>query len=44
MTLRYSHLSPAHLLAAVERLPQASTYTATRAGTGAEDNLQGSVF
>jgi site-specific recombinase XerD len=30
MTLRYSHLSPAHLLAAVERLPAPPTGTATR--------------
>jgi Phage integrase family len=36
MTLRYSHLSPAHLLAAVERLPSAPTGTATRTGDGAE--------
>lgn len=35
MTLRYSHLSPAHLLAAVERLPAAPTGTATSTGVGA---------
>jgi hypothetical protein len=33
MTLRYSHLSPAHLLEAVERLAQPWTSTATRTST-----------
>jgi site-specific recombinase XerD len=44
MTLRYSHLSPAHLLAAVERLPQTPTDTATRSSGGADDRAQGSGF
>ena len=41
MTLRYSYLSPAHLLAAVERLPQAPTDTATRTDGGADDRARG---
>jgi site-specific recombinase XerD len=42
-TLRYSHLSPAHLLAAVERLPQGPTDTARRTGGRAEDRASGSA-
>jgi integrase len=44
MTLRYSHLSPAHLLAAVERLPTAPTGTATSTDGGAEDRARGRIL
>jgi site-specific recombinase XerC len=37
MTLRYSHLSPAHLLDAVEKLAQPRTDTATSTRADAAD-------
>jgi site-specific recombinase XerD len=44
MTLRYSHLSPAHLLAAVERLPTAPTGTATRTNRDARGPARGPLL
>jgi site-specific recombinase XerD len=41
MTVRYSHLSPAHTLAAVERL--AETPTDTRTSTAANEQSQGGL-
>jgi site-specific recombinase XerD len=41
MTLRYSHLSPAHLLEAVEKLGRPRTDTATRTSGGAVELERG---
>jgi integrase len=42
MTLRYSHLSPAHLLDAVEKLSEPRTGTSTSTSESAEDRVRNS--